>query len=397
MSNDNKAPGAGLGITADQPRAISTLARTHKDQGAELTEKQFREMTTLQHQVGLAGYTVAGLPLSALALNEPNTVAYRLTDPAQSFQGDVATWMGQCFPPSLSSNMTERGDRLLEEVLELLQAHGYDSARVPTLDNYVFGRPVGEPAQEVGGVMVTLAAYCSVAGLSMQADGQAELDRINQPEVMARIRAKQEAKNALHFDTPLPGDAAQPSAAGQGDALAAIAAKLRAAGANLPAPPVTGTIEGSVVTGLSIALALVEEALAARQPVGQERVPFAVESKAFEAHAASRKLDLSQHPLHYLFLDRVTDEARQAWKAALSFDPHAQAVDLEQQQDAARWRAIAPHLQVEWDEDELLKRWTWIDFKRDALSVPTRSRESYANLNEAMDAVIDSQSTGSPQ
>ena len=124
-----------------------------------------------------------------------------------AFQADVARWMDQCFLPSLYSNMTERGDRLLEEVLELLQAHGYDSARVPTLVNYVFGRPVGEPAQEVGGVMVTLAAYCSVAGLSMQADGQAELDRINQPEVMARIRAKQEAKNALHFDTPLPGNA----------------------------------------------------------------------------------------------------------------------------------------------------------------------------------------------
>lgn len=135
-----------------------------------------------------------------------------LTDPAQSFQGDVATWMCQCFPPSLSSNMTERGDRLLEEVLELLQAHGYDSARVPTLVNYVFGRPVGEPAQEIGGVMVTLAAYCNVAGLSMQADGQAELDRINQPEVMGKIRAKQEAKNALHFDTPLPGDSAAPPA-----------------------------------------------------------------------------------------------------------------------------------------------------------------------------------------
>ncbi len=144
-------------------------------------------------------------------LIDSHTSCNALTDPAQSFQGDVATWMGQCFPPSLSSNMTERGDRLLEEVLELLQAHGYDSARVPTLVNYVFGRPVGEPAQEVGGVMVTLAAYCSVAGLSMQADGQAELDRINQPEVMARIRAKQEAKNALHFDTPLPG-AAAPSA-----------------------------------------------------------------------------------------------------------------------------------------------------------------------------------------
>lgn len=123
------------------------------------------------------------------------------------FQADVADWMDQCFLPSLYSDMTERGDRLLEEVLELLQAHGYDSARVPTLVNYVFGRPVGEPAQEVGGVMVTLAGYCWVAGLDMHAAGDAELARISQPEVMAKIRAKQEAKNALHLDTPLPGNA----------------------------------------------------------------------------------------------------------------------------------------------------------------------------------------------
>ncbi len=127
----------------------------------------------------------------------------------RSFQADVSEWMGQCFLPSLYSNMTERGDRLLEEVLELLQAHGYDKARVPTLVDYVFGRPVGDPAQEVGGVMVTLAGYCWVAGLDMHAAGDAELARISQPDVMAKIRAKQEAKNALHFDTPLPGNAAR--------------------------------------------------------------------------------------------------------------------------------------------------------------------------------------------
>lgn len=137
--------------------------------------------------------------VSALAARQPV---------GRSFQAGVAEWMGQCFLPSLYSNMTERGDRLLEEVLELLQAHGYDKTRVATLVDYVFGRPVGEPAQEVGGVMVTLAGYCWVAGLDMHANGQAELDRINQPVVMARIRAKQEAKNALHFDTPLPGDPA---------------------------------------------------------------------------------------------------------------------------------------------------------------------------------------------
>ena len=49
------------------------------------------------------------------------------------------------------------------------------------------------------------------------------------------------------------------------EALKRVAEKLRRTGASIPAPEVTGTIEGSVVTGLCIALALVEgeiEALA---------------------------------------------------------------------------------------------------------------------------------------
>ncbi|CAD1792756.1 hypothetical protein QSH46_013295 [Xanthomonas arboricola pv. juglandis] len=133
--------------------------------------------------------------------------------PAETFQAGVSKWMGECFLPSLYSNMTERGDRLLEEVLELLQSHGYDRTRVATLVDYVYGRPVGEPAQEVGGVMVTLAGYCWVAGLDMHAEGARELERITQPEVMAKIRRKQEAKNALNFDTPLPGQATAPQPA----------------------------------------------------------------------------------------------------------------------------------------------------------------------------------------
>jgi hypothetical protein len=127
----------------------------------------------------------------------------------RTYQARVASWMRQCFNYSLYSNMIERGDRLLEEVLELLQSHGYDKTRVPWLVEYVYGRPVGNPGQEVGGVMVTLAGYCYIADLNMHAEGERELNRINQPEVMAKIRAKQQAKNALHFDTPLPGNAGQ--------------------------------------------------------------------------------------------------------------------------------------------------------------------------------------------
>jgi hypothetical protein len=64
------------------------------------------------------------------------------------------------------------------------------------------------------------------------------------------------------------------------NAMKRVAEKLRRAGASLPAPEVTGTIEGSVVTGLCIALALVESELDALadpmrevQRLGQEIEP----------------------------------------------------------------------------------------------------------------------------
>jgi hypothetical protein len=57
------------------------------------------------------------------------------------------------------------------------------------------------------------------------------------------------------------------------EAIKRIAEKLRRAGASIPAPEVTGTIEGSVVTGLCIALALVEAEIEALTQPEQEPVP----------------------------------------------------------------------------------------------------------------------------
>ncbi|MCA8120485.1 hypothetical protein LGN07_17320 [Burkholderia cepacia] len=69
------------------------------------------------------------------------------------------------------------------------------------LVDYTWSRPVGEPTQEVGGVMVTLAALCLANGLDMHAAGETELARINVPETVAKIRAKQAAKPK---HSPLP-------------------------------------------------------------------------------------------------------------------------------------------------------------------------------------------------
>lgn len=121
-----------------------------------------------------------------------------------AFQSRVAPWMQECFGPEVSADRVERADRFLEEALELAQSGGYDKGRVAALVEYVWNRPAGEPPQEVGGVMVTLAAYCLAHGLDMHEAGEVELARILQPETVQKIRAKQAAKAREIPFSPLP-------------------------------------------------------------------------------------------------------------------------------------------------------------------------------------------------
>ena len=109
-----------------------------------------------------------------------------------SFQDRVQPWMMACFGPEISADKLERGDRFLEEALELVQSGNYPKERVYALVEYVYGRDQGEINQEVGGVMVTLAAYCLAHGLDMHTAGETELARIWTK--VEKIRAKQAAK-----------------------------------------------------------------------------------------------------------------------------------------------------------------------------------------------------------
>lgn len=122
------------------------------------------------------------------------------------FQSGVAAWMRECFGPDIAADMLERADRFVEEALELAQTMpGFGPERAHALVDYVFNRPPGERRQEVGGVMVTLAALCNAADLSMAAEGDRELARV-WTKVDA-IRAKQAAKptgSALPVAEPTP-------------------------------------------------------------------------------------------------------------------------------------------------------------------------------------------------
>lgn len=116
------------------------------------------------------------------------------------FQNRVNHWMQHCFGPEVSADRTERNHRFLEEALELVQANGCSYHEALQLVDYVYGRPQGEIVQEVGGVMVTLAALCLAYGVDMRAAGDLELVRVWTK--VQQIRAKQAAKPK---HSPLPG------------------------------------------------------------------------------------------------------------------------------------------------------------------------------------------------
>ena len=108
------------------------------------------------------------------------------------FQPQVAPWMEACFGQEIANDLTERNHRFLEEALELVQSTGCTKSDAHALVEYVYGRPMGSTHQEVGGVMVTLAALCNATLLDMHEAGDDELSRVWRK--VGEIRAKQAAK-----------------------------------------------------------------------------------------------------------------------------------------------------------------------------------------------------------
>lgn len=140
--------------------------------------------------------------------------------PAQpGYQARVDAWIQHCFGPVIAADRTERNQRFLEEALELVQSGGCTEHEAVQLVRYVYARPVGDLAQEVGGVMNTLAALCTAHGVDMMDAAEAEMVRVW--GMSDRIRAKQVAKPK---HSPLPEAPAQPQPGGE-DALVEFVAE----------------------------------------------------------------------------------------------------------------------------------------------------------------------------
>lgn len=148
------------------------------------------------------------LPLGWVIVPLVSVLSAAPTPPAQeSFQDRVQPWMMACFGPEISSDTIERNHRFLEESLELVQACGCTQSEAHQLVDYVYGDHIGEPKQEAGGVMVTLAALCLAHGIDMHEAGETELSRIW--TMVEKIRTKQAAKPK---HSPLPASLPFPKA-----------------------------------------------------------------------------------------------------------------------------------------------------------------------------------------
>lgn len=119
----------------------------------------------------------------------------------KSFQQRVAHAHHALFDDD-PTDVEERRARFYEEATETAQAFGMSAEDMHKIVDYSCSRPVGEPAKEIGAAMVTLASLCVVAGFDLSACAEADLEKLQRPETIARIKAK---RGTRHGRGPLPG------------------------------------------------------------------------------------------------------------------------------------------------------------------------------------------------
>lgn len=154
-------------------------------------------------------------------------IAHPAPAAVETYQNRVATACATVFDGD-PTDIAERRDRFAEEALETCQAFGMTREDMRALVDYTFGRPVGEPAKEIGAAMTTLASLCVYSGHNLMACAEADLAKLQRPETVARIRAKRATR---HGRGSLPG-LSEPAAveSGQGVKVKDWLAVAKAAG-----------------------------------------------------------------------------------------------------------------------------------------------------------------------
>lgn len=214
-----------------------------------------------------------------------------------NFQTLSTEWVIETLGVGAATDVQERRNRFLEESLELAQAAGMNANEAYSLVDYVFARQIGDPAQEIGGVMATLACLGTALKLNVRQCAEEGLVRMNSPEIRERVRRKHATRPA---GTPLPGSGfmGEPKDDGPSSREGIIIDTSRVADSQVTIPTlrpgqvvnvsrlkqsetgefrVNGTIEGELV---QLAPSLVSEL---REEVPSEELPSAVGEVVYDA------------------------------------------------------------------------------------------------------------------
>lgn len=108
---------------------------------------------------------------------------------------ELKYWISRTFGIKIWSDTTERCTRILEEVIELAQAHSLPKELVYKLTERVYSREVGDQRQETAGVFTTLVAYAGATGTSLKEVTEAQMNVLRTTPVQ-HFRNKQLAKHA---------------------------------------------------------------------------------------------------------------------------------------------------------------------------------------------------------
>lgn len=113
----------------------------------------------------------------------------------KNWQEMIGKWVRKTFGDE-SMNTRERNLRFLEEAVELVQSHNITHEEASRIVARVYIKPVGNPVQEMGGVMVTLLALAECQRYDTHECLMREWDRIRNPDdqLKAKLKASQESK-----------------------------------------------------------------------------------------------------------------------------------------------------------------------------------------------------------
>lgn len=139
-----------------------------------------------------------------------------LTKEQASYQNRVAAAHNALFHDD-PTDVAERLARFMEEANETCQAFGMSREDAHHLVDYTYGRPAGDPSKEIGAAMLTLTSLCVVAGYDLAGCAEADLEKLQRPETIARIRAKRSTRHGRGalpgFDPSPPGKEGGPAGA----------------------------------------------------------------------------------------------------------------------------------------------------------------------------------------